>query len=606
MNKLRWVFELVDRMSAPATAAARSVDRVTQSVDRVTPRAARASTSMQRMGTSSATAGKAVGTAAASVRRVPAAATQAAASVSRLSAAMATAKTAASSLGPTFSMLGTAISRLGMAALAGSAAAVAAGFVTARNAVDALTRREAELRSFTALLGGDQAGALQLRGRIDNLADLLGIDPNEVSTGVSRLMTQGFSQVDALRIFQATTDIQALDVTGQMDTSRIVLAMSQIRSNGRLLGEEINQLAEAGLPMQAILEGIGDAAGISASEVRGMNGRIDAATAIQGILAGVSRTTGRELGGFAQEASMSLGGMMTRIQTAPERFFRAFADGAGPTSERMRGLASRLVDMLDPDSYAGQELMRMIASGFETAATMVERFITWITNPATKVELTAMWIQARTTFAGIADGISTVVGLWQQFGPSISQVASLIYNGMMGLGMGFDLFVVQPISRTIGIVQGVIGALASIPTRMQQLGTDIIMGLVRGMQAVASLPAQTIANAGQGVIESLATMLGIRSPSRVMMAMGEDTAEGFAMGIDGGRRGAIAPPDIGTLGAGVGAGGLFGAGGASVSIPIVVNVTGPADGQSIGEQIRAVLLPELARAFDGLAVEGGV
>lgn len=94
-------------------------------------------------------------------------------------------------------------------------------------------------------------------------------------------------------------------------------------------------------------------------------------------------------------------------------------------------------------------------------------------------------------------------------------------------------------------VEGVVGDLQTLPQRAQdalagigtalyQKGRDLVQGLINGIQSQIASLAATAAKMADIVTGGLASKLDIHSPSRVMMAMGEDTMAGFTMGLKDG------------------------------------------------------------------------
>ena len=73
--------------------------------------------------------------------------------------------------------------------------------------------------------------------------------------------------------------------------------------------------------------------------------------------------------------------------------------------------------------------------------------------------------------------------------------------------------------------------LAGLPGKMLQFGKDIIQGLINGIKAKISAVTDAVKNVASTITGKVKSILGIGSPSKVMMEMGEWTGEGFAMGI---------------------------------------------------------------------------
>lgn len=74
--------------------------------------------------------------------------------------------------------------------------------------------------------------------------------------------------------------------------------------------------------------------------------------------------------------------------------------------------------------------------------------------------------------------------------------------------------------------------LASLPSRMLQLGKNAISGFINGISSLIGRVRSVIANVAATVKNGIQSALGIRSPSRVLMELGGNVGEGFAIGIE--------------------------------------------------------------------------
>ena len=78
--------------------------------------------------------------------------------------------------------------------------------------------------------------------------------------------------------------------------------------------------------------------------------------------------------------------------------------------------------------------------------------------------------------------------------------------------------------------------LVGLGTRMASIGSDLMAGLANGIRNAASAVWNAIKGVVMGGINRVKDFLGIRSPSRVFMALGQQTGEGMAVGLDRQRR----------------------------------------------------------------------
>ena len=91
--------------------------------------------------------------------------------------------------------------------------------------------------------------------------------------------------------------------------------------------------------------------------------------------------------------------------------------------------------------------------------------------------------------------------------------------------------------------------------RMLGIGKNIVMGLANGILAAPGAVFNALKSVVSSGIKGIKNFLGIKSPSRLFMALGGHMSAGMALGIDGGAKRAVKA--AGRLAAGVGAAGAL-------------------------------------------------
>lgn len=123
---------------------------------------------------------------------------------------------------------------------------------------------------------------------------------------------------------------------------------------------------------------------------------------------------------------------------------------------------------------------------------------------------------------------------------AIEAVKLLIKNGLDIITGLFDVF-----SKLLqGDWKGAWDALTGITKNMMenimtflrnidlvQVGKDLINGLVKGIGSMVDSAVDTVKDVANSMVGGIKKALGIHSPSRVMMGVGEDTGEGLAVGL---------------------------------------------------------------------------
>ncbi|WP_238188923.1 phage tail tape measure protein [Paenibacillus sp. L3-i20] len=153
--------------------------------------------------------------------------------------------------------------------------------------------------------------------------------------------------------------------------------------------------------------------------------------------------------------------------------------------------------------------------------------------------------------------VTTVTGYWTQ----ITTITTNVFNGIITFFSGWVLLIKTAIVGAISwIVTTVTGYWTQIKTTttsvftsvstfftdiwnsitgffqgidLQQIGRDIIQGLINGIVNTAGAVVTAITNVASDITTGIKNFLRIKSPSRVMMEVGYYTGEGLADGITG-------------------------------------------------------------------------
>lgn len=85
-------------------------------------------------------------------------------------------------------------------------------------------------------------------------------------------------------------------------------------------------------------------------------------------------------------------------------------------------------------------------------------------------------------------------------------------------------------ANVVKAIMSVVDYIANTP--WAQIGSDIIGGLVGGLKSAGGAVLSTITGIVGGAVSKAKALLGIHSPSTVFASIGEDTGEGFVVGVD--------------------------------------------------------------------------
>lgn len=223
----------------------------------------------------------------------------------------------------------------------------------------------------------------------------------------------------------------------------------------------------------------------------------------------------------------------------------------------------------------GAELGPILIPVFESIGKAISGIITWFSNldeGTTKTILVVLGVVAAVApvlivVGKIASGISALMGVVSALGPVfalltgpvglvIAAIAAVIaivvlviknWDNLkqMASNLGASLKATFETMKTAvsnafsGVLTGiqtiwgkVVGFITGLPAEMLGFGKNIIDGLINGIKSKTTAVTDAVKNIANGITGKIKSILGINSPSRVMMEMGEYTGEGFAIGID--------------------------------------------------------------------------
>ncbi|MEC0092888.1 phage tail tape measure protein [Paenibacillus macquariensis] len=129
-------------------------------------------------------------------------------------------------------------------------------------------------------------------------------------------------------------------------------------------------------------------------------------------------------------------------------------------------------------------------------------------------KITGVWNQVRSTTSSIFTGIWTfLTNIWKNILTSVTSSVTNIWNKIKGIW-----------DKITGFLKGI---------NLFDIGKNIIEGMINGIGSMANAVVDKVKAIGNGITDKIKGILGIHSPSRVMMELGMYTGEGLALGIEG-------------------------------------------------------------------------
>lgn len=161
--------------------------------------------------------------------------------------------------------------------------------------------------AFEVFLGSTQL-AQQYLGDLKKIAADTPFDLPGVTDAGKKLLAFGFDAETSLKMLRSIGDASAGLGLGTEGIQRITLALGQIKAKGRVMGDELLQLTEAGIPAQKILA---DKLHLTADQMKNIgDASIDADTAISALMEGMDE----KFGGMSQKMADRMLGLLSTIK----------------------------------------------------------------------------------------------------------------------------------------------------------------------------------------------------------------------------------------------------------------------------------------------------
>lgn len=193
-----------------------------------------------------------------------------------------------------------------------------------------------------------------------------------------KLLAFGFDAQTSLNLLRTIGDASAALGLGTEGIDRITLAIGQIQAKGRVMGDELLQLTEAGIPAQEILA---EKLGLTADQVKNIgDAGIDANTAIQALTEGMNE----RFGGMAETLSNNMQGLISTIEDNLQNIggfaFEPLFEGLKNGLWQVRDLTDEFVGVINgtEEVDADSPILHIIAfiqAGMEEACDLAQEFM---------------------------------------------------------------------------------------------------------------------------------------------------------------------------------------------------------------------------------------
>lgn len=351
--------------------------------------------------------------------------------------------------------------------------------------------------SFTTLLGSTDKAQAHLKA-LQQFGESTPFEFPDLIKASQRMQAMGFAADNVIPSLRAIGDAVSAVGGGKEELDGVVLALGQMQTKGKVSAEEMNQLAERGIPAWDLLA---KAIGKTKEETIKLSesGRLNGGRAVQGIVA----MMGERFGGQMDKMSATLEGRESNFNDILQRQLGA---ATATNTEQLKAAYEKAA-------------IGLATTGAQAFATEINK----MTGDIGKlVETDLNKLASGETFRRGATTLS-------EGGKAFSELR----QGNLGSGLSaaknaIESAANQPLFdwKGIGLMEGNIFT-----------GKKITLGDLFGGGEEMHAQGKVAGNAiGQGIQDGAKENLQIKSPSKVMMAIGIDAIDGFAIGFESGKR----------------------------------------------------------------------
>ena len=209
--------------------------------------------------------------------------------------------------------------------------------------------RQDSITAFNAMLK-NKAAAEDVYNKAVQIADATPFQTPQVINAIKGLMAGGFKTDELESMMNSLADLSTVKGVDKLD--QLVGAMAKLKSEGKLTGETMERLKDAGLPMTEVAKQLG----VSFDRLSG----VSADKAIPAIKAAIQAL----YGGAAAETSKNLSGLFSTLSDKPFQLFdKAMGVGGGGLSKfvaTVQKSMEELINALNPNSYGGVKIISVI------------------------------------------------------------------------------------------------------------------------------------------------------------------------------------------------------------------------------------------------------
>lgn len=348
---------------------------------------------------------------------------------------------------------------------------------------------------------------------------------SDVEAAARSLSAYGIEAENMMFVIEGIGNLAAVTGNYSETFNRVARAIGQINTRGKLMGEEMRQLAEAGLDVDAVYQRLGISAGEVAKanigSAEAINAIVDvlnesygdavtaANTTMQGILANTRDLALSIISSMIQPIYDAVHSMLYTISLAVNQFQALFNEG---------GLGNAIAKMFGPDVLA-------ILQNFLAVIVQLGQSILQVLYPALRIAGQAVLalIIAFTPVIAVVSQVLSVIGNLANFLLNNAVAMRVLQGVLLALATAFvatrvaaaGMMIIQVISKVIGFFSTIAAAASqalAVMSMYLQLGASAAVAAGKGWVAFASaLNVNPLILAISVIAALVAALVGLRS-----------------------------------------------------------------------------------------------
>lgn len=370
-------------------------------------------------------------------------------------------------------------------------------------------------------LFGDQALALEFINVLKDFAAVTPFSFQESEAAAKRLLAYGVQYKNVMYMMKGVLAASSMQGNPQVIES-ISRALGQIYTKGRLMNEEMRQLAEAGIPAYQILQ---EKLGLTSKQLQNLGREaIPASKAINALVDGMTE----RFGNVIDASVMTLQGIISNLKDNATMLFASMFD---PLTQRIKSVLADVgnfmakmrqlqelkgnggvFEALIPEK--SQEMVRLFIANLQILWRVVKQNIGLVLEMAGKL-LSAL-IPALNVIIPIVVSILNVFGHLQKAFLSNSTAVRVLVGALAACAFAWALFRTQAIltavvAKLIGIINGISKAVLFLSAALVRSPVVTMMILISAAILGVSIASDKAGGAITNLMKKLTGLNGVKT-----------------------------------------------------------------------------------------------